>query len=130
TDQFPNNVPEMALAYYQVLQNGGFTTGGTNFDAKLRRQSLDPEDLLHGHIGGMDCCARGLKAAAKMIEDGALSKPLAERYAGWESAEAQKMLRGEVTLEDITARVERDNVNPEPRSGRQEYLENVVNRYV
>ena len=130
TDQFPNNVPEMALAYYQVLQNGGFTTGGTNFDAKLRRQSLDPEDLLHGHIGGMDCCARGLKAAAKMIEDKALSAPLAERYAGWDSAEAQKMLCGEYTLEDITARVERDNVNPDPRSGRQEYLENVVNRYV
>ena len=65
TDQFPNNVPEMALAYYQILQAGGFTTGGTNFDAKLRRQSLDPEDLLIGHVGGMDCCARGLKAAAR-----------------------------------------------------------------
>ena len=130
TDQFPNNVPEMALAYYQVLLAGGFTTGGTNFDAKLRRQSLDPQDLLHGHIGGMDCCARGLKAAAKMIEDGALSKPLAERYAGWDSPEAQKMLRGEYSLGDIAARVEKDNVNPEPRSGRQEYLENVVNRYV
>ena len=72
TDQFPNNVPEMALAYYQVLQAGGFKTGGTNFDAKLRRQSLDPQDLLIAHIGGMDCCARGLKAAAKMIEDKAL----------------------------------------------------------
>ena len=95
TDQFPNNVPEMALAYYQVLQAGGFTTGGTNFDAKLRRQSLDPDDLLIGHIGGMDCCARGLKAAARMVEDGALSKPLDARYAGWDSPEAQKMLRGE-----------------------------------
>ncbi|TIP97727.1 MAG: xylose isomerase, partial [Mesorhizobium sp.] len=73
TDQFPNNVPEMALAYYQVLQAGGFKSGGTNFDAKLRRQSLDPQDLLIGHIGGMDCCARGLKAAAKMVEDKALS---------------------------------------------------------
>lgn len=130
TDQFPNNVPEMALAYYQVLKAGGFTTGGTNFDAKLRRQSLDAEDLLYGHIGGMDCCARGLKAAAKMIEDGALQKPLDERYAGWNSAEAQKMLKGESSLEEIAARVERDNINPEPRSGRQEYLENVVNRYV
>jgi xylose isomerase len=130
TDQFPNNVPEMALAYYQVLQAGGFTTGGTNFDAKLRRQSLDPEDLLHGHIGGMDCCARGLKAAAKMIEEKALSKPLAERYAGWDAPEAQKMLRGEYTLADIAAKVERENINPEPKSGRQEYLENVVNRYV
>jgi xylose isomerase len=130
TDQFPNNVPEMALAYYQVLLAGGFTSGGTNFDAKLRRQSLDPQDLLIGHIGGMDCCARGLKAAARMVEDGALQKPLDERYAGWNSPEAQKMLRGEYSLGDIAARVERDNINPEPRSGRQEYLENVVNRYV
>lgn len=130
TDQFPNNVPEMALAYYQVLLAGGFTTGGTNFDAKLRRQSLDPQDLLIGHVGGMDCCARGLKAAVKMVEDGALQKPLDERYAGWNSPEAQKMLRGEYSLGDIAARVEKDNINPEPRSGRQEYLENVVNRYV
>ncbi|MBR0558082.1 xylose isomerase [Ciceribacter sp. L1K23] len=130
TDQFPNNVPEMALAYYQVLQAGGFTTGGTNFDAKLRRQSIDAEDLLIGHIGGMDCCARGLKAAAKMIEDKALSKPLAERYAGWDAPEAQKMLKGDYTLEQIAARVEKENINPAPKSGRQEYLENVVNRYV
>ncbi|MGC4026785.1 MAG: xylose isomerase [Mesorhizobium sp.] len=130
TDQFPNNVPEMALAYYYVLQNGGFTTGGTNFDAKLRRQSLDPEDLLIGHIGGMDCCARGLKAAAKMLEDKALSKPLAERYAGWDSAEGKAMLSGKRTLEEVAARVVKDGIEPEPRSGRQEYLENVVNRYV
>ncbi len=130
TDQFPNNVPEMALAYYQVLLAGGFTTGGTNFDAKLRRQSLDPQDLLIGHIGGMDCCARGLKAAARMLEDGALSKPLEARYAGWASPEAQKMLRGEYKLDDIAAAVERDNINPEPRSARQELLENIVNRYV
>ncbi|MGR6433106.1 xylose isomerase [Rhizobium sp. PAMB 3174] len=130
TDQFPNNVPEMALAYYQVLLAGGFTTGGTNFDAKLRRQSIDPEDLLYGHIGGMDACARGLKAAAKMVEDGALSKPLAERYAGWESERAKKMLSGGMSLEDITAMVEAENINPQPKSGRQEHLENIVNRYV
>jgi xylose isomerase len=130
TDQFPNNVPEMALAYYQVLAGGGFTSGGTNFDSKLRRQSLDPADLLIGHIGGMDCCARGLKAAAKMIEDKALSQPLANRYAGWDSAESQKMLRGEYSLEAIAARVESQDINPQPRSGQQELLENVVNRYV
>jgi xylose isomerase len=130
TDQFPNNVPEMALAYYQVLLAGGFTTGGTNFDAKLRRQSIDPEDLLYGHIGGMDACARGLKAAAKMVEDGALSKPLAERYAGWESDRAKKMLSGGMSLEEITAMVEAENINPQPKSGRQEHLENIVNRYV
>jgi len=130
TDQFPNNVPEMALAYYYILQGGGFTTGGTNFDAKLRRQSLDPQDLLAAHIGGMDCCARGLKAAARMIEDKALAAPLEERYVGWNGAEAQAMLKGERTLDQIAARVLAGSVDPQPRSGRQEWLENVVNRYV
>ena len=130
TDQFPNNVPEMALAYYHVLQGGGFKTGGTNFDAKLRRQSLDPEDLLIAHIGGMDACARGLKAAAKMIEDKALSGPLEERYAGWKSAEGKAMLSGKRTLEEIAERVVKKKIEPEPKSGRQELLENVVNRYV
>ena len=130
TDQFPNNVPEMALAYYHVLLAGGFITGGTNFDAKIRRQSLDPQDLLVAHIGAMDCCARGLKAAARMVEDKALSGPLAERYAGWNAAEAQAVLSGRRTLEEIAERVVRDGIEPEPRSGRQEYLENIVNRYV
>ena len=130
TDQFPNNVPEMALAYYEILKAGGFTTGGTNFDDKLRRQSLDPEDLLAAHVGGMDCCARGLKAAARMLGDKALSEPLEERYAGWNSAEARAMLSGERSLEDVAARVVSDKIEPEPRSGRQEWLENVVNRYV
>jgi xylose isomerase len=130
TDQFPNNVPEMSLAYYHVLAGGGFTSGGTNFDAKLRRQSIDPEDLLIGHIGGIDCCARGLKAAAKMIEDKALSGPLDARYAGWKVPEARKMLDGGFTLEEIEAWVVNSNVNPRPKSGKQELLENVVNRYV
>jgi xylose isomerase len=130
TDQFPNNVPEMALAYLEVLKAGGFTTGGTNFDAKLRRQSLDPEDLLIAHIGGMDCCARGLKAAARMVEDKALSSPLAERYAGWDKPQAKSMLDGSMTLEAIEKRVIDEKIDPQPRSGRQEYLENLVNRYV
>ncbi len=130
TDQFPNNVPEMAVAYYHILQAGGFTTGGTNFDAKLRRQSIEPDDLLIAHIGGMDCCARGLKAAAKMIEDGVLSGFVADRYSGWQGEEAQKMLNGDYSLEDIASYVEQSDVNPQPKSGRQEYLENVVNRYV
>ena len=130
TDQFPNNVPEMALAYYHILQGGGFTTGGTNFDAKLRRQSLEPDDLLMAHIGGMDCCARGLKAAAAMIEDGALSDPLAARYANWSGDEAQKMLSGGYSLEEIERWVVAADINPAPISGRQEMLENIVNRYV
>ncbi len=130
TDQFPNNVPEMALAYYQVLLAGGFTTGGTNFDAKLRRQSIDPEDLLIAHIGGMDCCARGLKAAAKMVEEEVLSGFVEARYSGWNSSEAQGMLNGSMTLEQIAAKVEASDLDPSPRSGKQEWLENVVNRYV
>ncbi|MGG7568123.1 xylose isomerase [Rhodovulum sp. DZ06] len=128
TDQFPNNVPEVALAYYHVLKAGGFTTGGTNFDAKLRRQSLDPEDLLAAHVGGMDVCARGLKAAAAMIEDGGLEAALEDRYAGWRSPEAQAMLGSD--LASIAAKVLEQGINPAPRSGRQEILENYVNRFV
>ena len=128
TDQFPNNVPEVALAYYHVLKSGGFSTGGTNFDAKLRRQSLTAEDLLAGHIGAMDICARGLKAAAAMLEDGGLETALKQRYAGWQTQEAQNMLASD--FDQITARVLNEGINPEPKSGRQEVLENYVNRFV
>ena len=128
TDQFPNNVPEVALAYYHVLKSGGFSTGGTNFDAKLRRQSLAAEDLLAGHIGAMDICARGLKAAAAMLEDGGLETALKQRYAGWQTQEAQNMLASD--FDQITARVLNEGINPEPKSGRQEVLENYVNRFV
>lgn len=130
TDQFPNNVPEVALAYYHILKDGGLKTGGTNFDAKLRRQSIDADDLFHGHVGGMDICARGLKAAVAMIEDGTLDTFVEDRYSGWNSAEAQKMLTGQYSLADIESYVEQADVNPDPKSGRQEYLENVVNRFV
>ena len=92
TDQFPNNVPEVALAYYEILKAGGFTTGGTNFDAKLRRQSIDAEDLILAHIGGMDTCAAGLKAAAAMMQDGVLEGELQARYGDWETPAAQAML--------------------------------------
>lgn len=129
TDQFPNNVGEMALAFYEILKNGGLGNGGFNFDAKVRRQSLDPADLLHGHIGGLDTLARGLKAAAALIADGTYDKAIDERYAGWNTPAAQKMLTSE-SLADIAARVERDNINPQPKSGRQEYLENLWNRFV
>ncbi len=128
TDQFPNNVPETALAYYEILKAGGFTTGGTNFDAKIRRQSLDPVELIAAHAGGMDVCARGLKAAAAMLEDGTLEKLRDERYAGWSSPAAKKMLKG--TLEQAAARVEKQKIEPQPVSGKQERLENIVNRFV
>ncbi|MDC1521722.1 xylose isomerase [Planktomarina temperata] len=128
TDQFPNNVPETALAYYEVLKAGGFTSGGTNFDAKLRRQSLDPQDLILAHVGAMDICAAGLKAAAAMLEDGRLETARTERYAGWDSAEGQALLHSD--LEQISARVVAEDINPEPKSGRQERLENLVNRFL
>ena len=130
TDQFPNNVPEMAVAMYYILKSGGLTTGGFNFDSKIRRQSIEPVDLIHGHVGGMDVCARALKAAAKMIEDNVWGAYVEERYAGWNSPEAKAMLAGKRSLAEIAERVERDGVNPKPRSGGQEYLENVINRYV
>ncbi|WP_299955163.1 xylose isomerase [uncultured Roseobacter sp.] len=129
TDQFPNNVPEVALAYYEVLKAGGFTTGGTNFDAKLRRQSLDPKDLITAHVGAMDICARGLKAAAAMLEDGGLEAARAARYAGWDAAEGQSWLTS-ATLDQIEAQVAGGGIDPQPRSGQQEILENHVNRFV
>lgn len=128
TDQFPNNVPEMALAYYEVLRAGGFTTGGTNFDAKLRRQSLDADDLILAHVGGMDACAAGLKAAAKMLDDGKLEAARNDRYAGWDTDTGKGLMSSD--LDAITAQVLADKINPSPRSGRQERLENLVNRYL
>lgn len=128
TDQFPNNTPEVALAYYEILKSGGFTTGGTNFDAKIRRQSLDPADLVAAHIGAMDICARGLKAAAAMLEDGTLEKAREERYAQWSTPESQAMLKG--GLEQCYEHTMQNPDSPEPRSGGQERLENLINRFV
>jgi xylose isomerase len=128
TDQFPDNVPEMARAYYEVLKAGGFTTGGTNFDAKIRRQSLDPADLILSHVGAMDVCARALKAAAALLADGALERARAERYAAWDRAENQSLLGSD--LATISARVLSKGLDPRPVSGRQERLENLWNRFV
>lgn len=125
TDQFPNNVPEVALAYYEILKAGGFTTGGTNFDAKLRRQSLEPEDLVLAHVGAMDVCARGLKAAHALLEDGTLEEMRAERYAGWDKAGSIL----EAGLDGCFDHVISNGINPEPRSGQQERLENILNRF-
>ncbi|MDJ0686244.1 MAG: xylose isomerase [Alphaproteobacteria bacterium] len=129
TDQFPNMHPEVALAYYEILKAGGFTKGGTNFDAKVRRQSLDPEDLILAHAGAMDTCARAFKSAAAMLADGSLEQLRSERYAGWDSDDAQAMLKNG-TLEACDERIVGQSIDPEPRSGRQERLENLVNRFV
>jgi xylose isomerase len=129
TDQFPNNVPELAVALYHIVRGGGFTTGGFNFDAKVRRQSIDAVDLFHGHIGAMDVAARALLAAERMTQDGTLGKLVHERYAGWRTPFGRDILDGKSSLEALSAHVLGSDADPEPVSGRQEYLENLVNRF-
>ena len=128
TDQFPNSAEEMTLALYTILRGGGLGSGGCNFDAKLRRQSVAPEDLFHAHVGGIDTLARGLLGAARLIEDGTLAAHLARRYAGWDEALGRAILDGEHGLDDLAALVAERGIEPVPRSGRQEMLENLVNR--
>jgi xylose isomerase len=129
TDQFPNNVPETAIAIYHVLQAGGLGQGGMNFDSKVRRQSIDAADLLYGHVGGMDVCANALLVAEKMIVDGGLKAAVDARYAGWDTTGARDILDGGVSLEALADHVLAANVDPQPKSGRQEFLENLVNRF-
>jgi xylose isomerase len=130
TDQFPNDIREITTAMYYILQAGGFKNGGNNFDAKVRRQSIDAADLFHGHIGGVDILARSLLNAAAMIEGGELETVLKDRYAGWQSEEARAMLSQASNLEAIADAAVAAKIDPKPRSGKQEYVENVVSRYI
>jgi xylose isomerase len=129
TDQFAMNIPEMTLALYEILKAGGFTTGGMAFDAKIRRQSLDPEDLLYAHVGSMDAIARGLLNAAALLEDGSLKNHISERYSGWDGDLGRSILAGEKSLDELATYVHERALEPQPRSGRQEYLESLVNRF-
>jgi xylose isomerase len=130
TDQFPNNVADIALAMYLIMQGGGFVTGGVNFDAKLRRQSIEPEDLFDGHIGGMDVSARALLIAEKMIQDGKLAQVTQQRYAGWSESFGQDVLGGKLGLDALAAHVLTHNTDTRPVSGRQERVENLLNAYL
>jgi len=130
TDQFAMNIPELVLACYTILNAGGFTTGGMNFDAKIRRQSIDPDDLLIAHVGSIDACARALIAAERMITDGKLEKFVADRYAGWDSEEAKAILAGKSSLEELASSTLDRGIEPAPRSGKQEFLEQLVNEYL
>ena len=130
TDQFPNSLPGVALALYEIVKGGGFTTGGLNFDAKLRRQSIDPDDLLAAHAGAMDLCARALLVAEKMIDDGEIARRVAERYARWDGKDGRAILDGRRSLADLAAQVEKKRLEPQPVSGRQERLEDLVNSYL
>ncbi|WP_374297377.1 xylose isomerase [Sphingomonas sp.] len=127
TDQFPNSVEEMTLAMLEILRAGGFTTGGFNFDAKVRRQSMEPVDLFYGHVGGVDTVARGLLNAAALIEDGRLDAIKAERYAGWDGEFGQAIAG--LDLAGIADLAETRAIDPRPRSGRQERIENLLNRF-
>jgi xylose isomerase len=128
TDQFPNSVEEMSLALYEILRGGGFTTGGFNFDTKLRRQSLDRDDLFHGHVGAMDTLAQSLLVAARLLEDGTLEAVRDARYAGWREGLGREILDGSTSLADLEELVAGKGLDPQPVSGRQEQLENLVNR--
>ena len=130
TDQFPNNVSDVALAMYIIFRSGGFNTGGVNFDAKLRRQSIDPNDLFHAHVGGMDVCARGLLIAEKMLKTDMLEQLRRDRYAGWSQQFGQDVLCGKLSMSEIADRVIAENIEPKACSGQQELLENLVNRYI
>jgi len=128
TDQFPNSVEDMSLAMYEILRGGGFTTGGFNFDTKLRRQSMSRDDLFHGHIGGIDTLAQALLVAAQLIEDGAVAAARDTRYAGWFEGLGADILNGDVSLSDLEKKVATGEIDPIPVSGRQELLENLINR--
>jgi xylose isomerase len=130
TDQFPNDVAECTLVMHEILKNGGLDTGGFNFDTKLRRQSCERDDLFIGHIGGMDTMAKSLLNAAKLMEDAPLSDFVEQRYAGWQEKLGQSIMTGDQSLESLSKLVLETNINPKQESGRQEMLENIVNRYV
>lgn len=129
TDQFPNNVGELTEAMLIILQAGGFKGGGINFDAKVRRNSTDPADLFYAHIGGMDAFARALLAADAILQDSAYNAFRRERYASFDKEEGKAFEEGKLSLEELRAfAVEKGE--PDMKSGRQEWLENIVNRYI
>jgi len=129
TDQFPTDLKDATLAMLAVLEQKGLKHGGLNFDAKLRRGSCDTIDLFHAHIGGIDTFAKGLLVAERIQKDGALSEPLAERYAEYKKGKGKKVLDGKLTLPELEEWALKEG-EPEPRSGREEALENVLNDYL
>ncbi|NBO93450.1 MAG: xylose isomerase [Planctomycetia bacterium] len=130
TDQFPTDLYLTTQMMLVILDQGGLGTGGLNFDAKVRRESFEPVDLFHAHIGGMDAFARGLKIAAKMKADGVLSDFIKKRYASWDSGIGARIEAGQVTLEDLEKYMLEKGDADKNVSGRQEMLENIFNRYV
>ncbi len=130
TDQFPTNVYLTTEIMLSILKMGGFTTGGTNFDAKVRRESFEPVDLFHAHIGGMDAFARGLKIASAIRRDGRLADFVKQRYSSWDSGIGAKIESGKAGFKELEAyMLQKAEVAPNA-SGRQEWLENLINEFV
>ena len=129
TDQFPMNIAEAAKIMLIVLEQGGFTTGGLNFDAKRRRESFEPVDLFHAHIGGMETFARGLKAADEIRRDGRIAEFLQSRYASWDSELGRRIEAGELSFPELE-RLAREQGSPVLTSGRQEMLESIFNEFL
>ena len=129
TDQFPNNINELTEAMLILLEAGGFKGGGINFDAKIRRNSTDLEDLVYAHIGGMDTFARSLITAEKILENSDYKKLREDRYASFKDGKGKEFEEGKLTLEDLKA-FAIDHGEPKIISGKQEYFENIINRYI
>lgn len=130
TDQFPTDIYLTTLSMLTVLKMGGLTTGGVNFDAKVRRESFEPVDLFHAHIGGMDAFARGLKIAAAIRKDGRLADFVKQRYSSWDEGIGTKIESGKTTLKDLEAYILKKGEAAPNTSGRQEYLENLINEFI
>jgi xylose isomerase len=129
TDQFPTNLNELAETMLIILEGGGFKGGGINFDAKIRRNSTDPEDLFLAHIGGIDTFARALITADTILQKSAYKKIRMDRYSSYDGAEAKAFEQGKSSLEDLRAYAIK-NGEPATRSGKQEYIENIINNYL
>ena len=130
TDQFNTNVKELTLAMVSILRAGGLGKGGFNFDAKLRRPSIDPEDLFHAHIGGMDAYALAFKLARRILAEGKFKQFLKNRYSSYDTGFGRDIEKRRVGFRDLNRLVLGKLGEPKPRSGKQEYLENLLNSYL
>jgi xylose isomerase len=130
TDQFPTDIYLSTQIMLVILKMGGLTTGGTNFDAKVRRESFEPIDLFHAHIGGMDAFARGLKIAAAIRKDGRLAEFVKQRYASWDTGLGKKIEEGKVGFKELEAYALKMGEVRTNQSGRQEFLENLINEFI
>ena len=130
TDQFPTDIYLTTQCMLSILKMGGLTTGGVNFDAKVRRESFEPIDLFHAHIGGMDAFARGLKIAAAIRKDGRLAEFVRERYSSWDSALGVRIEKGKADFKELESYILKKGEAAPNASGRQEFLENLINEFI